>query len=108
MIPEEIIITAIFTGIVSILGVTFKHIKSSHCWTNDSCCNCSSSNTDDIIIIPHHSRQSSRRQLHKTTRETLTVQPTESLTNTSSEPANIKDTLKTHEPTPHGFIETDV
>lgn len=108
MIPEEIIITAIFTGIVSILGVTFKHIKSSHCWTNDSCCNCSSSNTDDIIIIPHHSRQSSRRLSHKTSRETLTVQPTAPLTNASSEPANIKDITQTHEPTSQGFIETDV
>ena len=57
MIPSEVIITAIFTGIVAVLGVTFKHIKSSHCWSKTNCCDCntrgdrnSNSNIQPIII----------------------------------------------------------
>jgi len=57
MIPSEVIITAIFTGIIAVLGVTFKHIKSSHCWSKTECCDCatrgdrnSASNIQPIII----------------------------------------------------------
>jgi uncharacterized protein (DUF1499 family) len=57
MIPSEVVITAIFTGIVAVLGVTFKHIKSSHCWSKNNCCDCatrgdrnSNSNIQPIII----------------------------------------------------------
>ena len=59
MIPDAVIITAIFTGIVSVLGLTFKNIKSSHCWSKDNCCDCvsrgdrnSMSNIPQIIIQP--------------------------------------------------------
>jgi hypothetical protein len=40
MIPEEVIITAIMTGIVSVLGLTFKSIKRSQCWSQKNCCLC--------------------------------------------------------------------
>jgi len=57
MVPDAVIITAIFTGIISVLGLTFKNIKSSHCWSKDNCCDCASrgnrnsnSNIQPIII----------------------------------------------------------
>jgi hypothetical protein len=40
MIADEVIITAIFTGIASVLALTFKNIKSSHCWNKTECCGC--------------------------------------------------------------------
>jgi hypothetical protein len=52
MIADEVIITAIFTGIISVLGLTFKNIKSSRCWSKESCCLCvSKSDTASINVI---------------------------------------------------------
>ena len=51
---DEVIITAIFTGIVSVLALTFKNIKSSHCWNKDECCVCDTRgnrNSNSNIII---------------------------------------------------------
>ena len=49
---DELIITAIFTGIVSVLGLTFKNIKSSKCWSKQDCCECvSRSETASINVI---------------------------------------------------------
>lgn len=44
MIADEIIITAIFTGVASILAILVKNIKSSHCWSKDNCCDCTNLN----------------------------------------------------------------
>ena len=52
---DELIITAIFTGIVSILGLTFKNIKSSHCWSKQDCCECVSKSeraSINVVNIP--------------------------------------------------------
>ena len=58
---DEVIITAIITGIVSVLTLTFKNVKQSHCWNKESCCDCvtrgdRNSNSNSNIIIqqqPH-------------------------------------------------------
>jgi hypothetical protein len=74
MIDDAIIITAIFTGIVSVLGLTFKNIKSSHCWSKNDCCDCTTrgdrSSSSNIIIqqpiqqpiipLPYESKDESR------------------------------------------------
>ena len=57
MIDDPVIISAIFAGIVSVLGLTFKHIKTSHCWSNEDCCDCTTrgnrnSNSNIIIQAP--------------------------------------------------------
>jgi len=64
MVPDAVIITAIFTGIISVLGLTFKNIKSSHCWSKDNCFDCvsrgdrnSNSNIQPIIIQTHPEQQ---------------------------------------------------
>ena len=54
MIADEVIITAIFTGIASVLALTFKNVKSSHCWNKDECCVCNTRgdrNSSSNIII---------------------------------------------------------
>jgi hypothetical protein len=51
---NELIITAIFTGIASVLALTFKNVKSSHCWNKDECCVCNTRgdrNSNSNIII---------------------------------------------------------
>ena len=51
---DEVIITGIITGIVSVLTLTFKHIKTSHCWSNEDCCDCTTRgnrNSNSNIII---------------------------------------------------------
>ena len=51
---DEVIITAIFTGIASVLALTFKNVKSSHCWNKDECCVCDTRgnrNSNSNIII---------------------------------------------------------
>ena len=51
---NELIITAIFTGIASVLALTFKNVKSSHCWNKDECCVCNTRgdrNSSSNIII---------------------------------------------------------
>ena len=55
---DEVIITAIITGIVSVLTLTFKNVKQSHCWNKESCCDCvtrdRNSNSNIIIQQPPH------------------------------------------------------
>ena len=55
---DEVIITAIITGIVSFLTITFKNVKQSHCWNKESCCDCvtrdRNSNSNIIIQQPPH------------------------------------------------------
>ena len=51
MIDDPVIITAIFTGIISVLGLTFKNIKSSHCWSKDNCCDCTNMNSRSASVI---------------------------------------------------------
>ena len=51
---DEVIITAIITGIVSVLTLTFKNVKQSHCWNKESCCDCvtrGDRNSNSNIII---------------------------------------------------------
>jgi hypothetical protein len=48
---EEVIITAIITGIVSVITLTFKSIKSSHCWNKDNCCDCTTRGDSNSNII---------------------------------------------------------
>ena len=62
MIDDPVIISAIFAGIVSVLGLTFKHIKTSHCWSNEDCCDCTTrgnrnSNSNIIIQAPVNTGQ---------------------------------------------------
>ncbi len=57
MIDDPVIISAIFAGIVSVLGLTFKHIKTSHWWSNEDCFDCTTrgnrnSNSNIIIQAP--------------------------------------------------------
>ena len=54
MIDDPVVITAIFTGIASILALTFKNIKSSHCWSKDNCCDCTNLNASrsSLVISP--------------------------------------------------------
>jgi len=64
---DEVIITAIFTGIVSVLALTFKSIKSSHCWNKDECCVCDTrgnrnSNSNIIIQQPPIQQQTIQQQ----------------------------------------------
>lgn len=48
---DEAIVAAIVAGIISVLGLTFKHIKTSHCWSKEACCDCvSRSNRESVII----------------------------------------------------------
>jgi len=48
---DEAVVAAIIAGIISVLGLTFKHIKSSHCWSRESCFDCvSRSNRESVII----------------------------------------------------------
>ena len=48
---DEAIVAAIVAGIISVLGLTFKHIKTSHCWSKEACFDCvSRSNRESIII----------------------------------------------------------
>jgi len=50
---DEAVVAAIVAGIISVLGLTFKHIKTSHCWSQEACCDCvSRSNRESIIIQP--------------------------------------------------------
>ena len=51
MIDDPVIISAIFAGIVSVLGLTFKHIKTSHCWSNEDCCDCSTKEAIGIATV---------------------------------------------------------
>ena len=55
---DEVIITGIITGIVSVLTLTFKNVKQSHCWNKENCCDCvtrdRNSNSNIIIQQPPH------------------------------------------------------